>query len=164
MRWQITKLTTVIMAMIFFFLLFLVFFRAAHMAYGGSQARGPIRGPPQPQQHQIWAASSNYTPAPSNTGSFTHRARSGIEPASSWMLVRFVSAEPQRGLHGDHFIMDTCIKSWYYTLNTYSIMGQWFLKKTKLEKECSWFSIRLAMRDLKIWCVCLGLVDANYSM
>ena len=35
-----------------------------------------------------------YTTAHGNAGSLTHRARPGIEPASLWMLVRFVSAEP----------------------------------------------------------------------
>ena len=31
-------------------------------------------------------------------GSLTHRVRPGIETASSWMLVRFVSTEPQQEL------------------------------------------------------------------
>ena len=34
------------------------------------------------------------TRAHSNSGSLTHWVRPEIEPASSWMLVRFVSAEP----------------------------------------------------------------------
>ena len=49
----------------------------------------------QPQQRGIWAASAIYTTAQSNTGSLTHWARPGIKPASSWMLVRFISAAPQ---------------------------------------------------------------------
>jgi len=53
---------------------------------------------PQPQQHGIWAASATYTTAHRNTGSLTHWARPGIELASSWMLVRFVSSEPQQEL------------------------------------------------------------------
>ena len=36
-----------------------------------------------------------YTAAHSNAGSLTHWKRPGIKPASSWMLVRFVSAEPR---------------------------------------------------------------------
>ena len=35
-----------------------------------------------------------YTTVPSNTRSLTHWARPGIEPASSWLLVSFVSTEP----------------------------------------------------------------------
>ena len=36
-----------------------------------------------------------YTTAHGNAGSLTYRARPGIEPASSWFLVRFISTEPQ---------------------------------------------------------------------
>ena len=36
-----------------------------------------------------------YTTAYHNTGSLTHRVRPGIEHTSSWMLVRFIPAEPQ---------------------------------------------------------------------
>ena len=50
---------------------------------------------PQPQLHSIQAASVTYTTALGNTGSLTHWARPGIQPASSWMLVRFVSTGPQ---------------------------------------------------------------------
>ena len=49
---------------------------------------------PQPQQHWIWVVSTTYTTAHSNAGSLTHWVRLGIEPTSSWILVRFVSAEP----------------------------------------------------------------------
>ena len=34
----------------------------------------------------------------SNAGCLTHRARPGIEPASSWILVQFIIAEPQQEL------------------------------------------------------------------
>ena len=44
----------------------------------------------------IWAVSS--TTAHGNIRSLTHWVRSGTEPASSWILVRFISAEPQREL------------------------------------------------------------------
>ena len=49
---------------------------------------------PQPQECGIWAESVTYTKVDGNTRSLTHWARPGIEPASSWMLVRFVSIEP----------------------------------------------------------------------
>ena len=55
---------------------------------------------PQPQQLRIWAAFSIYTTAHSNTGSPTHWTRPGIEPASSWMLVEFVSTAP----HGNFYV------------------------------------------------------------
>ena len=44
---------------------------------------------------QIRATSATYTTAHGDTRSSTHWARPGIEPASLWILVRFVSAEPQ---------------------------------------------------------------------
>ena len=52
----------------------------------------------------IQAMSVTCTIAHSNGGSLTHGARAGIEPASLWMLVRFVSAEPQwELLDHEHF-------------------------------------------------------------
>ena len=83
---------------LFFF--FFCLLRATPTAQGRSQARGlnwscshwPT---PQPQQCQIWAASLTYTTAHSNVGSLSHWVRPGIEPASSWILAKFVIAEPQ---------------------------------------------------------------------
>jgi len=54
---------------------------------------------PQPQQCGIQAASATYTTAHSNTGSLTHWARPGIEPATSWFLVRFVNHCATKGTH-----------------------------------------------------------------
>ena len=53
---------------------------------------------PQPQPHPTEAAPVNYTTAQDNTSSLTHWSRSEIEPASSWILGRFVSTVPQREL------------------------------------------------------------------
>ena len=49
----------------------------------------------QPQQLGIQAMFATYTTTHGNTGSLTHGARPGIKPAYSWMLVRFVSTEPE---------------------------------------------------------------------
>jgi len=92
-------------------------FGAAPEAYGGSWARGPMGGvaastpwpqqwqiqphlqpTPQPKQCRIWAVSATYTTAQGNRWSLTHWGRPGIEPASSWMLVRCISAEPGQEL------------------------------------------------------------------
>jgi len=51
------------------------FFRAALVAYGSSQARGPIR-----------AAAAGLCYTNSNAGYLAHYARPGIKPASSWIL------------------------------------------------------------------------------
>ena len=64
-------------------LLFIYLFRATPAAYGGSQARGRIRSTATGLHHSHGSA-----------GSLTHWARPGIKPTTSWMLVRFVSAEP----------------------------------------------------------------------
>ena len=72
-------------------------FRAASVAYGGSQARGLIGASAASLHHSrqrwIWAASATYTAACSNTWSLTHWSRPGIEPEYSWILVGFVTAE-----------------------------------------------------------------------
>ena len=36
-----------------------------------------------------------------NAGSLTHQARPGVEPTTSWFLVRFVSTAPRRKFHHD---------------------------------------------------------------
>ena len=47
--------------------------------------------------------SLTYTVAHSNPGSLTHWVRPGIEPASSWILVGSIEAEPHQELHDTHF-------------------------------------------------------------
>ena len=48
---------------------------------------------PQPQKCQCQAMSVTYTTTYDNTRSLTHWARPGIKLVSSWILVRFVTAE-----------------------------------------------------------------------
>ena len=63
-----------------------LFFRAALVASGDSQARSPVGGSyssrpiPQPQSRQIWVTS--YTTGYDNAGSLIHWARPWIEPHS----------------------------------------------------------------------------------
>ena len=76
---------------------------AMPMAYGSSQARGWIGS-------WIWAAAAGLhhrhsntrskpclwlTTAHGNAGSLTHCLGSGNKPTSSWILVGFITAEPQ---------------------------------------------------------------------
>ena len=49
---------------------------------------------PEPQQCEIWAASRTDTTAHGNVRSWTHSARPGIEPSTSWFLVGFISTGP----------------------------------------------------------------------
>ena len=52
------------------------------------QAKGRIR-----------AAAASLHHSHSNAGSLTHWVKPWIEPMSPWLLVRFITAEPQRELH-----------------------------------------------------------------
>ena len=84
---------------LFFFFFFL--FRATPAAYGGSQARGPIRAVAAGLYHShsnVGSESATYTTAQGNAGSLTHWVRPGIKPETSWFLVRFVSSVPQKEL------------------------------------------------------------------
>ena len=91
-------------SIIIFFLLCFCLFRAVPPTYGSSQARQgsnwsySCRPTPQPQQRGIQATSVTYNTAHSNTGSLTHCLRPGMEPASSGILVGFVTTEPPREL------------------------------------------------------------------
>ena len=74
--------------------LFVCLFRAASVAYGGSQAAGPIRAVAASLHHSHLGSEphlATYTTAHGNAKSLTHWARPRIEPVSSWMLVGFVN-------------------------------------------------------------------------
>ena len=58
----------------------------------------------RPLQRGIRAVSVSYATFHGNTGSSTHWVRPGIEPATSWNLIRFISAEPQRDLRFAQFL------------------------------------------------------------
>ena len=71
---------------------FFFFFLGPHPQYMKvPRLWGRISPMPQPQQHRIWAMSVTYTTACGKVGSLTHWARPGIEPVSSWLLVRSVN-------------------------------------------------------------------------
>ena len=75
------------MILFFFFL-----FGASPLAYGGSQARGQIRGVASDLHHSH-----------SKSRSLTHWVRRRVKPESSWILVGFVSTEPRWYLPRVHF-------------------------------------------------------------
>ena len=58
--------------------------------------------------------SFTYTTAHGNAGSPTHWAGPVIEPTSSWMLVRFVSAVPQRELLNTQFWLHQCRRCYWH--------------------------------------------------
>ena len=111
------------------FTYFFAFLGPHPVAYGGSQARGQIRAVATGLRHsqqprQIWATSATYTTTHGNAGSLTHWARPGIEPTSSWILVRFVTAEPQQKLQNSGILDLDC----YASGSNFSL----HFKKTKL--------------------------------
>ena len=89
----------------YFFIFYFNLFRAAPASYGSSQARGRIRA--------VAAACTTATPGGSCISDVHHSSpkcriinplsKSRIEPVSSWILVTFVSAEPQQQLHNVSF-------------------------------------------------------------
>ena len=101
-----------------FFYLFNYFclFRAATPAlYGGSQAKGQIGAVATALCHSHSNVRSKphpvtYTTAHGNAGSLTQWARPGIKPASSWMLIRFISTEPWQEL--SIFFLEWFSKGW----------------------------------------------------
>ena len=95
---------TVIIAVLFFFFLVLLGLCPWHMEV--PRLRGESNcscWTSHSSQQRLFQAS---TIAHSNARSLTHWVRPGIEPVSSWMLVRFVSAEPQQELQ-DQTMMTT---------------------------------------------------------
>ena len=73
---------------------FVCFFRAAPLTYGGSHARAWIRAAAD-HNHSNMGSELHLWPIDGNTRSLTHWTRPGIEPASSWILVGFLTAKPQ---------------------------------------------------------------------
>ena len=68
-------------------------FRATPVVYGGSQARGPI-GATAASLHHTHSNTRSSHICDLNHSSIPG-ARPGIEPATSWFLVGFISAVPQ---------------------------------------------------------------------
>ena len=83
---------------LFLLLLLFFFFRAAPAAYGSSQAEDLIGAAAAGlhHSHSNMGSEPHLQPTPQLTTarSLTHWARPGIELASSWILVRFVTTEP----------------------------------------------------------------------
>ena len=73
------------------------------------------RNTPWPQQHQIWAMSATYTEGCNNARFLTHWARPGIKPTFSWILVGFITSEPQWELSVLIFVMSFLF---HYTRST----------------------------------------------
>ena len=82
--------------LLMYLFIFCFFFRATPTAYGGSQARGPIGAVATNLRHSHSNArfEPHLRPTPqlmAMLDPLTHRVRSGIKHASSWILVGFLN-------------------------------------------------------------------------
>ena len=103
-------------------------FRAAPAAYGGFQPTGWIGATAACLCHSHNNVGSKLrlrptTTAHGNTRSLTHWARPGIKPASSWILVRFISAVPHRELWKDQ-----CFLSSLSSAGSWEVISKWMIK------------------------------------
>ena len=87
------------------------------------------------QQYGIQATSATYTTTHSNSRYLTHCVMPGIQPASSWILVRFINAEPQQELPFMIFCLDQSLitdvsgvlKPPHYYFVTINLLLLWLL-------------------------------------
>ena len=84
---------------------FLPFFRASPVTYGGSWARGLLK--PQQLAYATVTARPDASRIWDLHGSSQQRRilNPGIEPASSWILVWFITTEPRWELAMQHFLV-----------------------------------------------------------
>ena len=100
---------------------------------------------PQPQPHRIQAVSAIYTTAHGNIRSLNHWASPGIEPSSSWMLVRFVNHWAMMGT-------PKIVK--FYGLKTLESLGQWptySIQTINICSYCCWGGMRSVLSFRYIW-------------
>ena len=67
-----------------------------------------------PRLGRIIAAAAGLHHSLSKAGSLTHWEKSGIEPASSWILVRFITTKPWRELPPSFFFNGRTLSVWKF--------------------------------------------------
>ena len=81
----------------------------------------------------------NYTTAHNNTRSLTHWVRPEMEPASSWILVRFITTEPWWEPHKVFlctlFYLILTIVIWRYSITIFIIN---YILQVRILKELTW--------------------------
>ena len=89
------------LSFLLFFLFVCLFLRATPVAYGSFQARGQIRAASAlHHSHCNVGSEPLLRPTPQFTAMpiLNPLIEAGVEPVSSWILVGFITAEPQREL------------------------------------------------------------------
>ena len=115
------------------FIYFFFLFRAEPEACGYSQARGQV-GATSAGLHQSHAKSepclrptSQHTAAWGGAGSLTHWARPKIKPKSSWIVVGFITTEPQWELLAYTVWMWIIVHMYFQYLSSCVILSKWTL-------------------------------------
>ena len=117
---------------------------------------------PQSQQHSTWATSATYTTAHGNIGSLTHWVRPEIKPisTSSWILVRFITTEPQQELWEEQHLSVKC-NLWsipkgdnlpfffWGTFSSHQGCSLCWVSQPRLMIPCSW-NLHLDLIDVKL--------------
>ena len=99
---------------------------------------------PWPQQCGIQAASATYSTAHGQAGSLTPWMRPGMEPASSWILVAFVTDEPQGELWHVPFKWKHTICSFYDWLPSLNILF-------KIHPSCFKYHVLLLLNNISLY-------------
>ena len=119
------------------------FCRAACVAYGGSQARSRIRAVATDLHTATATWDLSHVCAPHHSsgqhGSLTHWERPGIEPASLWTLVRFITIEPQWELL--HILF-------HYSLS--QDREEIYSRTLLFIQECLWMSTAFRVTNLQV--------------
>ena len=108
---------------------------------------------PQSQQHQILTTSATYTTAHGTAGSLAHWARPGIEPATSWLLVGFISAVLRQECPIFLFFIHQTFLVWQTRSGGMPLLVQWCLNlvvslQTTAQGEESTFLTRRMVHKL----------------
>ena len=115
----------------FSFLLFLKIFLGLHpqhmeVPWQGSNQSCSRRPPSKPQQLGVQAVSATYTMAHGNARSLlTHWARPGTKLEPSWILIGFVTSEPQVELQWLGTWMDRWMDGWMNGWRNGEMYGCW---------------------------------------
>ena len=99
-----------------------------------------------------------YPTAHGNAGSLTHRVRPAIEPASSWILVGFVTTEPWWELPGASPLWP-CSALCY---NVRMLHPCWNLSLTDILNHLPWWVKILSPSWKPLWTFCTFLPLLNY--
>ena len=141
------------MTLFYLFFFFFFPFRATPVAYGSSQGRGQIRAAAIGLHHGHSNVGSELhltsIIAHGNTRSLTHSAGTGIEPASSWILVGLVTHWATMGVPYHPVLENNSKKrqhhcrSHFIVFNTWLKIGFWVLSSVTCKLICNYLLVSM---------------------